>query len=198
MRRLGEELRLKLSLGWLRYLAIAIVSILTASLLFYLLEVPPVMAQSKVSKLGILAGATTEQKVLVFSPHADDESIAAGGYIAQSIINGANVTIVMVTDGNAQDKEAMRYRSSKKLLAFSAYQKLTSSFLGFPDGKLDSENQVALQASLHMQIDNYNPDIVVYPNPHDYNLDHQTIGRAIERILKTESHHITLMSIYSL
>ena len=139
MRRLGEELRLKLSLGWLRYLAIAIVSILTASLLFYLLEVPPVMAQSKVSKLGILAGATTEQKVLVFSPHADDESIAAGGYIAQSIINGADVTIVMVTDSNAQGKEAIRYEEFKKATSILGVPEADLVFLGFPDGKLDSK-----------------------------------------------------------
>ncbi len=48
-----------------------------------------------------------------------------------------------------------------------------------------------MQASLQIQIDNYNPDIVVYPNPRDYNLDHKTIGQAIDRILKTESRHIT-------
>ena len=44
---------------------------------------------------------------------------------------------------------------------------------------------------LQSQIDECNPDIVVYPNPHDYNSDHRTIGQAMERILKTESQPIT-------
>ena len=64
-------------------------------------------------------------------------------------------------------------------------------FLGFPDGKLDSINEVELQTALQQQIDKYHPDIVIYPSPHDYNPDHRAIGRAIEMILKTESTPIT-------
>ena len=172
-------------------MAIAIVIILACSLFFYFLEVPPVMAQSKVSKLGVLAAATTGQKVLFFSPHADDESIAAGGYIAQSVINGANVTIVMVTDSDAQGIEGTRYAEFKKATSILGVPEANLIFLGFPDGKLDSINQAELQTALQQQIDKYNPDIVIYPSPYDYNSDHRAIGRAIEMILKTESTPIT-------
>ncbi len=64
-------------------------------------------------------------------------------------------------------------------------------FLGFPDGKLASVNQTALQTVLQSQIDKFNPDIVVYPDPYDYNPDHKAIGRAMETILKTEPRHVT-------
>ena len=70
MRRLAKELRLKLSVKWFRHMAIAVVIILTVSLVFYFLAIPSVMAQSKVSKLGVLAAAISGQKVLVFSLHA--------------------------------------------------------------------------------------------------------------------------------
>ena len=166
---------------------IAIVIILTCSLLFYYLAVPPVMAQSKVSKLGVLSAATAGQNVLFFSPHADDESIAAGGYIAQSVLNGANVTIVMVTDSDAQGIEATRYAEFKKATGILGVPESNLVFLGFPDSKLDSINQADLQAALQQQIDKYNPDIIIYPSPYDYNPDHRAIGRAIESILKTES-----------
>jgi LmbE family N-acetylglucosaminyl deacetylase len=149
------------------------------------------MAQSKVSKLGILAGATIGQKVLVFSPHADDESIAAGGYIAQSVINGADVTIVMVTDSNAEGKEAIRYAEFKKATSILGVPEADLVFLGFPDGKLDSINEVELQTALQQQIAKYVPDIIIYPSPYDYNPDHRAIGRMIEMILKTESTPIT-------
>ena len=172
-------------------MAIAIVSILAISLLFYLLEVPPVMAQSKVSKLGILSAANTGQKVLVFSPHPDDESIAVGGYITQSVMNGANVTIVLVTDGNAQGEEAIRYAEFKKATSILGVPEANLVFLGFPDSKLDSINKAELQAALQQQIEKYHPDIIIYPSPYDYNSDHRAIGRAIERILKTESTPIT-------
>jgi LmbE family N-acetylglucosaminyl deacetylase len=149
------------------------------------------MAQSKVSKLGVLVAATAGQKVLFFSPHADDESIAAGGYIAQSVINGADVTIVMVTDSDAQGIEATRYAEFKKATGILGVPEANLVFLGFPDSKLDSINQADLQAALQQQIDKYNPDIIIYPSPYDYNSDHRMIGRALERILKTESTPIT-------
>ena len=159
--------------------------------LFFHEEVPVVAAQSAVGKLNTMAAAENGQKVLVFSPHPDDESIAAGGYIAQSIINGANVTIVLVTDGNAQHEEAVRYNEFEKATGILSVPEANLIFLGFPDGKLVSENQTVLQATLQIQIDKYNPDIVVYPNPHDYNPDHKAVGHAIESILKTESRQIT-------
>ena len=149
------------------------------------------MAQSKVSKLGVLSAATSGQKVLFFSPHADDESIAAGGYIAQSVINGANVTIVMVTDSDAQGIEATRYAEFKKTTGILGVPESNLVFLGFPDSKLDLINQAVLQAALQQQIDKYHPNIIIYPSPYDYNRDHRAIGRAIERILKTESGPIT-------
>ena len=93
---------------------IVVIAVALFTGLFYREEVPVVAAQSAVNQLGELAAAQSEQKVLVFSPHPDDESIAASGYIAQSIINGANVTIVLVTDGNAQHEESIRYNEFKK------------------------------------------------------------------------------------
>ena len=99
---------------------------------FYHEEVPAVAAQSAVSKLGVISAAGSGQKVLVFSPHPDDESIAVGGYIAQSIKNGASVSIVLVTDGDAQHEESIRYAEFKKLPVSSAWLKPTSFSLGFP------------------------------------------------------------------
>jgi len=149
------------------------------------------MAQSEVSKLVVLPAASAGQKVLFISPHADDESIAAGGYIAQSVINGADVTIIMVTDSNAQGREATRYAEFKKATGVLGVPESNLVFISFPDSKLDSINQTALLAELQPQIAKYNPDIIIYPSSHDYNSDHRAIGRAIESILKTESTPIT-------
>ena len=173
------------------FLSIVIAIALLGGLFFYRTEVPAVAAQSAAGKLSELAAAGSGQKVLVFSPHPDDESIAVGGYIAQSIKNGADVSIVLVTDGNAHGEEAIRYAEFKKATSILGVPEANLVFLGFPDGKLASGNHTALQAALQMQIDNYNPDIIVYPSPYDYNPDHRAIGRAIERILKMESRPIT-------
>jgi LmbE family N-acetylglucosaminyl deacetylase len=96
-----------------------------------------------------------------------------------------------VTDGNAQHEESIRYAEFKKATAILGVAESNLIFLGFPDGKLASEDQTSLQAVLQSQFDKCNPDIVLYPDTSDYNPDHKTIGQAIERIRKGESNHLT-------
>ena len=114
--------------------------ILSCGLFFYCTQVPVVAAQSTIGKLGEIGAAVSGQRVLVFSPHPDDESIAVGGYIAQSIENGADVNIVLVTDGNAQHQESIRYTEFKKAASILGVPEANLIFLGFPDGKLASVN----------------------------------------------------------
>ena len=71
----------------------------------------------------------------------------------------------MVTDGDAQHEESIRYAEFKKATGILGVAEANLIFLGFPDGKLASGNQIALQTVLQSQIDKYSPDIVVYPNP---------------------------------
>ena len=175
----------------LRFTLVVLVCPIVIGCLLYALNVPPVMTQSAVDSLPDVDMPQNGQRILVFSPHPDDESIAVGGYIAQSVINGANVNIVLVTDGNAQGEEAVRYAEFKKATSILGVPEANLVFLGFPDSKLASGNQIELQAALQMQIDKYNPDIIVYPSPYDYNPDHRAIGRAIEGILKMDSRPIT-------
>jgi LmbE family N-acetylglucosaminyl deacetylase len=67
------------------------------------------MAQDAAAALPDVHMPQSGQRVLVFSPHPDDESIGVGGYIAQSIENGANVEIVLVTNGDFHGSELERY-----------------------------------------------------------------------------------------
>ena len=71
----------------------------------YISDVPPVMAQDGAAALPDVVMPQSGQRVLVFSPHPDDESIGVGGYIAQSIKNGADIEIVLVTNGDFHGNE---------------------------------------------------------------------------------------------
>jgi len=62
-----------------------------------------------VGKFGELAAAWSAQKVLVFSPHPDDESIAVGGYgqngltpsrhsVTRKQTEGVELSVVCVTE----------------------------------------------------------------------------------------------------
>ena len=176
---------------FLRFELVALVILIVIACLLYVSDVPPVMAQSAAAALPDLAIPQSGQRVLVFSPHPDDETIGVGGYIAQSVENGADVRIVLVTNGDFHGNEDVRYAEFKKATQILGVAGSQLVFLGLPDGKLDKMNQVALSEDLRSQIEQYHPDIVIYPDIQDANPDHSTIGKLIPEILKAEPNNIT-------
>jgi N-acetylglucosamine malate deacetylase 1 len=169
-----------------RYLLISSLIFIIVFSVFFTFAVPSVAAQSKARSLPELSAAAAGQIVLLFSPHPDDETIALGGYIAQSVINGAEVVVVLVTDGNKMHNMATRYSEFKTATSILGIPETDLVFLNLPDGALSSENQTKLQKMLGEQIDFFNPNVVIYPNPRDYNPDHAAIGRAMKLVLKNK------------
>ena len=173
----------------LELLMLGILSIIACIL--YVSDVPPVMAQDGTAALPEVVMPQSGQRVLVFSPHPDDESIGVGGYIAQSIANGANVEIVLVTNGNFHGNEQKRYAEFKKATQILGVPESNLVFLGFPDGKLDKMDPTVLSVALQSQIEQFNPDIIIYPDAQDMNPDHWTIGKAVQKILAADPQQIT-------
>ncbi|MGA7728342.1 MAG: PIG-L family deacetylase [Dehalococcoidales bacterium] len=173
----------------LELLMLGILSIIACIL--YVSDVPPVMAQDGTAALPEVVMPQSGQRVLVFSPHPDDESIGVGGYIAQSIANGANVEIVLVTNGNFHGNEQERYAEFKKATQILGVPESNLVFLGFPDGKLDKMDPTVLSVALQSQIEQFNPDIIIYPDAQDMNPDHWTIGKAVQKILAADPQQIT-------
>jgi len=173
----------------LELLVLGILSIIACIL--YVSDVPPVMAQDGTAALPEVVMPQSGQRVLVFSPHPDDESIGVGGYIAQSIANGANVEIVLVTNGNFHGNEQKRYAEFKKATQILGVPESNLVFLGFPDGKLDKMDPTVLSVALQSQIEQFNPDIIIYPDAQDMNPDHWTIGKAVQKILAADPQQIT-------
>ena len=159
--------------------------------ILYTSDVPPVMAQSNISALPDVSIPQSGQRVLVFSPHPDDETIGVGGYIIQAIKNGADVRIVLVTNGNFHGNEQIRYAEFKKATQILGVPPNNLIFLGFPDRGLKEMDQNTLSSALRAQIEQYNPDIVIYPDIQDENQDHSTIGKSIIGILKANPNKIT-------
>jgi LmbE family N-acetylglucosaminyl deacetylase len=92
------------------------------------------------------------QKILIFSPHPDDETLGAGGYIAEAIKNGAEVKVVFITNGDGHWSSSVeefkevylnasnyiqsgknRQQESQKALAVLGVKKENIIFLGYPD-----------------------------------------------------------------
>jgi len=124
------------------------------------------------------------EKVLVFSPHPDDETIAAAGFIYDSIQRGAEIKIVLVTDGNKHHLKDRRYEEFRQATSILGVSPENLLFLNYPDGQLKEENQADLTAKLQEIIDQYEPQYIIYPSSRDSHPDHATTGRLVENILK--------------
>lgn len=145
-----------------------------------------VLPDSAIYFLNDVTMPTAGQKVLVFSPHPDDETIAAGGYIYDAEQRGAEVRIVLVTDGNKHGLKDTRYGEFKKSTGLLGVKPSDLVFLNYADGNLQNQNLDTLANQFKAQIDAFVPDIILYPNPDDGHLDHATTGKEVERVIDDE------------
>ena len=141
-----------------------------------------------------IGAATAGQKVLAFSPHPDDETIAAGGCIAASQRSGAEVRIVLVTDGNWHALGSIRHVEFENATHILGVPDRDLLLLNFPDAMLAQEDEPTVRGALAAQIEQYHPDIVVYPDRRDDNPDHYTVGRLLDDLLDASPcHHQVLL-----
>ena len=125
------------------------------------------------------------QKVLVIAAHPDDEILGAGGTIAKFVTKGAEVKVLIVTDGSTS-----QYRDDPKLQdILDAKKKETQNAMrilgvsevlygGMPDMKLDVTDHILVNQSIERVIDEYQPNIVFTHYHGDVNLDHQCVSRS--------------------
>lgn len=123
------------------------------------------------------------QNVLVFSPHPDDETLGAGGFIYESVRKADKVSIVLVTDGNKHGLKNKRYGEFEEATGLLGVKKENLTFLGYPDGGLQKEDQGEVKEKFSKIIDKENPDVIVYPYSKDQHLDHSTTGKLLDELL---------------
>jgi N-acetylglucosamine malate deacetylase 1 len=174
---------------WL--IAVVVVLVAIGAIAEYRWQKPAVLTQQAEPLLPALSPATSGQRVLFFSPHADDETIAAAGFIALSLRNGADVRLVLVTDCNKHHNEDKRYTEFKAATAALGVKSDNLVFLGLPDGQVKEMDPGSLAAALKGEIDAYNPDIVVYPHPLDLHPDHSATSKAVTAVHEKGSYSWT-------
>lgn len=130
----------------------------------------------------VLLGA---RRLLVVSPHPDDEVLACGGLMQAALAEGCVVQVVSVTDGEAcypdhprwtparlRDARRRELAGAMQALGLDATHVVT---LGIPDGAV-ARHEADLAAHLAGQL--LPGDVVVAPWVHDAHPDHEAVGRA--------------------
>ena len=131
------------------------------------------------------------ERVLVFAPHIDDETIGLGGTIRRYADTGAQVTIAIITDGknsNAAPVEAdalaetrkQELRSIQDLLGFTGVR-----YLDYPDSEIKH-----VQSSERFQelIDEIRPDTIYTTSLIDAHPDHVYSAHLVADALKHTQH----------
>jgi LmbE family N-acetylglucosaminyl deacetylase len=187
-RKWARNLKDFLLKGRRKWFLLVTVLVIVGGVVFYLVARPAVLPQVAIYFLNDVTLPGPGQTVLVFSPHPDDETIGAGGYIAASVMEGATVKVVLVTDGSKGpfNNTNSRYLEFKTALADLGVPESDLIFLGLRDGTLSRLDRQFLTETLGEQIDKYNPDFIIYPDPRDQHRDHSTIGSIIQQTLEED------------
>lgn len=124
------------------------------------------------------------QRLVVVSPHPDDEVLACGGLIQAALAAGLPVAVVSVTDGEACYPDqpqwpAQRLRQVRRGELRSALAqlgpKIAIHVLGLADGAV-ADAEAALGRQLQAVFGS--GDLVLAPWVHDAHPDHEATGRA--------------------
>ena len=129
------------------------------------------------------------KKVLILSPHADDEILGCGGFISKFAKQNYSINVLILTNAN---KGAPDLYSAKKILEIRNESKLANKLIGTK--KLFFENLPALNLSnypmykisniIHNYIISINPEIVLIPSSNDINDDHKIIFKCAKVALR--------------
>lgn len=141
------------------------------------------------------------ERVLIFAPHIDDETIGLGGTIRRYADAGAQITIAIITDGknsNAAPVEAdalaetrkQELRSIQDLLGFTDVR-----YLDYPDSEI---KHVASSERFSELIDEIQPDTVYTTSLIDAHPDHVYSAHLVADALKHTAHQPKVVREYEI
>ena len=135
----------------------------------------------------------TNNRVLVLSPHPDDESLACGGTLILHCRNSDFVKVLFLTDGSRATvdssdirDEYIRLREQEAVAACKILGVLDYEFWRLPDRGLGADNQ-ELQRRLSHLLNSYRPSLIYAPSPFEFHSDHRATAELLWLALrKTE------------
>jgi LmbE family N-acetylglucosaminyl deacetylase len=146
------------------------------------------------SALPSLEPPAAGSRLLVVAAHPDDETLGAGGLLAEAEAHGAAITVVVATDGDASHPRSPTHRprdlaSVRRREVYAALAMLAPSaevvMLGLPDGRLAGhEDELREQLTPLVQA----ATLVATPWIQDRHPDHEACARAVAGLPGARSH----------
>ncbi|MBW3576601.1 MAG: PIG-L family deacetylase [Actinobacteria bacterium] len=134
---------------------------------------------------GPVIGLPRFDRVLVVAPHPDDETLLCGGTVSALADRGADVRVVVATDGTASrvplaPGELARRRREETRQACATLGVGDPVFVGLRDGDLTAQVG-ALTDAVQDQLEAFAPHLVLVPWFGDAHPDHRACSAALVR-----------------
>ncbi|GAB3478257.1 PIG-L deacetylase family protein [Nocardiopsis coralliicola] len=154
----------------------------------------------------------SQQRILVFAPHPDDETLGCGGLMHRAKAAGAEVYVQFLTVGDTADVSAKGFSTANE--RFAEIKEVADHFrwddwnIAFPGDayhlKLDAlprfELSNAIERHSPLSIARIRPTVVIAPHRTSYNQDHQVTAEAVHTALRPSNaalrHHPELVLAY--
>lgn len=142
------------------------------------------------TKIGALVPA---DKVLILSPHQDDEVIGCGGTILKYLEAGTKVKIVYMTDGRYGVLSGdINIRNEEAKEVWKNYT-VEQAFLGHEDSHLYEMEAVS---EIKACIEEFQPDIIYSPWLLDQHIDHQYTTYLLQKALLKMQDYEVFVAMY--
>ncbi len=149
------------------------------------------------------ASSLVGEKVLVFAPHPDDETVGCGGTIAAHCRHGDHVKIIILTTGDKADtrnrysrEEYVRIRKTEAKKAGVVLGVNDIEFWEYPDRELYlAENLIFRISDL---LKDYTPTLIYCPSPTEVHPDHRSTAKAVWEAVQSNKYLPYKMVFYEL
>lgn len=132
-------------------------------------------------------------RILVVSPHPDDESIGCGGTLRKHVVDGDSVQVIFLTSGEQgghgrSPEETRRVREQEARDAAEILGLAQVEFWGVPNGSLT--NSRGLSDRLVKTITELQPGIIYVTHDHEMHPEHRAAARLVRRAVAALSTRI--------
>ena len=141
------------------------------------------LPQSTEVLLPELAMNLQNKKIVVFSPHCDDEILGQAGLLSRAVKEGSTVKVVLVTDCNKHDIGALRKQETASALS-SLGVNTDQEYWNFAEGKgnRSQDETNSLKKRYEDLLFSYQPDLIIVPHPSDTHSDHRWVSRTFRSL----------------
>ncbi|MFW6638450.1 PIG-L deacetylase family protein [Nocardiopsis algeriensis] len=154
----------------------------------------------------------SQERVLVYSPHPDDETLGCGGLMSKAKKAGAEVFVQFLTVGDTADQSPRGFSTAQErnaeIKAVADHFRWDDWHMALPGDKyhlrLDAVPRVDLAQVIErespLSLDRLRPTVVITPHRTSYNQDHQAVAEAVHTALRPSNtalrHHPRLALAY--